>query len=71
MAQWQLFLTLILLSSLFGGKTSYKERMQDIMNFGELDDNEQKFQIIKTVCFIIEWILAWFVSGWLLPFINN
>ena len=68
MAHWQLFLTLFLFWSLFGHcQPSLKPDNPDILR-----SKSEIRGLYATIIFrVFQFVLAWFVSGWLLPFINN
>ena len=67
MAHWQLFLTILLFWSLFGKYEPYKPDNPDT-----LPSKSAIRRLWGTHrLFVIQFVLAWFVSGWLLPFVNT
>ena len=67
MAHWQLFLTILLFWSLFGSYEPSYTYSSDTPDAPPPKTRLQGFIVSR----ILQCILAWFVSGWLLPIVNS
>ena len=69
MTQWQILLIIILLSSMLKSP-DYQTAIMSFKDWGDLNENERKLRVGKTVSFFIALAIAWFVAGWIQPFLG-